>query len=111
MTPQRIQLRRTKGWRKPEGAVVVARPSKWGNPWRWENGCSKCGPRERRRMAVQTFDAALSACMADPYRRPFDIEIRNMADSLDELRGRDLACWCPLDQPCHADILLKLANP
>lgn len=27
--PSRIQLRRTKGWRKPEGAIVVARPSKW----------------------------------------------------------------------------------
>ena len=27
-----------------------------------------------------------------------------------ELRGRDLACWCPLDQPCHADVLLELAN-
>jgi hypothetical protein len=30
--PQRIQLRRTKGWRKPQGAIVVSRPSKWGNP-------------------------------------------------------------------------------
>jgi hypothetical protein len=27
-----------------------------------------------------------------------------------ELRGHDLACWCPLDQPCHADVLLELAN-
>lgn len=27
-----------------------------------------------------------------------------------ELRGKDLVCWCPLDQPCHADVLLELAN-
>lgn len=33
MTPKRIQLRRTRGWRKPPGAIIVARPSKWGNPW------------------------------------------------------------------------------
>lgn len=29
---------------------------------------------------------------------------------LQELRGHDLCCWCPLDQPCHADVLLELAN-
>jgi hypothetical protein len=29
---------------------------------------------------------------------------------LDVLRGHDLACWCPLDKPCHADVLLRLAN-
>ena len=33
MTPQRIQRRRDKGWRMPEGAVYVGRPSPWGNPW------------------------------------------------------------------------------
>lgn len=32
-------------------------------------------------------------------------------DALAELRGHDLGCWCPLDQPCHADVLLELANP
>jgi len=30
--------------------------------------------------------------------------------NLEELRGKNLACWCPLDKPCHADILLELAN-
>ena len=29
---------------------------------------------------------------------------------VEELRGRDLACWCPLDRPCHGDVLLELAN-
>jgi hypothetical protein len=38
--PERIQLRRTKGWRKPEGAIVVSRPSKWGNPFRVCGGCT-----------------------------------------------------------------------
>jgi hypothetical protein len=29
---------------------------------------------------------------------------------IEPLRGKDLACWCPLNQPCHADVLLRLAN-
>lgn len=27
-----------------------------------------------------------------------------------DLRGKNLACWCALDAPCHADVLLELAN-
>jgi hypothetical protein len=77
MSPTRIQLSRAAGWRKPDNAVVVSRPSKWGNPFVVGVG----GVRDR----------ALAA------RR--------------ELAGKDLACWCPLDQPCHADVLLELANP
>lgn len=39
------------------------------------------------------------------YRDPWGADrIRN------ELAGFDLACWCPLDQPCHADVLLEIAN-
>ncbi|SII07108.1 Uncharacterised protein [Mycobacteroides abscessus subsp. abscessus] len=36
--------------------------------------------------------------------------IRIIRDRMTELAGHDLACWCPLDQPCHADVLLELAN-
>ncbi len=91
--PERIQLRRTKGWRKPSGAVVVARPSRWGNPFPIGD------PGKGGRTRQQAVDA-----------------YRHMAGStfgesdLAELRGHDLACWCPLDQPCHADVLLELAN-
>jgi hypothetical protein len=31
-------------------------------------------------------------------------------DARRDLKGKNLACWCPLDQPCHADILLRIAN-
>lgn len=104
---QRIQLRRTKGWVKPEGAVIVARPSKWGNPFTFK-AAESAG--YTRKGAVSAFEDWLSgnpwACGSDTY------EARRQAilDSLHELRGRDLACWCPLDQPCHADVLLRLAN-
>lgn len=90
--PTRVQLRRTAGWRKPAGTVVVARPSRWGNPWRVAQGLTPAQAVARYRAAVGR-DADRVA------------EIRR------ELAGRDLACWCPLDQPCHADVLLEIANP
>jgi hypothetical protein len=62
-----------------------------------------------------------------PYANPFPVKIYGLAESLRlyrlhaegfdavtlqrDLAGKDLACWCPLDQPCHADVLLELANP
>jgi uncharacterized protein DUF4326 len=109
---ERIQLRRTKGWRKPEGAVVVARPSRWGNPWR-VGEASPFGDHApmTREDAVSvyryTIGAPGMAPNADDSWRPsreFEKVVRA------ELAGKDLACWCPLDQPCHADVLLEIAN-
>lgn len=102
MMPQRVQLRRTKGYRKPEGAVVVARPTKWGNPF--------SAHFFDRQTVVAEFKRRLSAAVDRPWSEPHDIEFRVMAESIDELRGRDLACWCPLGTPCHADVLMDLAN-
>ena len=104
MTPQRIQLRRAKGWRKPEGAIVVARPSKWGNPFRVGNVYPELPEPLRvvdsRRTAVLAYSHWLSLAAPD-----------DLTEKLAPLRGRDLACWCPLDGPCHADVLLTYANP
>lgn len=97
MSPQRIQRRRTKGWRMPEGAVYVGRGTKWGNPFRVVDGAH--GP------AVAAFEMHALGVGALTTER-----IRA------ELAGKDLACWCPLEYfdgtkvPCHADVLLKLAN-
>lgn len=98
----RIQMRRTKGWRKPEGAVYVGRPSKWGNPFRI--GAAYCLHDD----IFITPHTAQEAVML--YRAWIDRSLRDFPDLLDELRGKDLACWCPLDAPCHADVLLELAN-
>ena len=88
--PKRIQRKRTKGWRKPEGVVNVTRPSKWGNPF----SVAEYG----RALAVFNFRQRMrNLAMIDPH-------------AFDELRGKDLMCYCPLDQPCHADVLLELAN-
>jgi hypothetical protein len=93
--PRRTQLRRTPGWRKPEGAIVVSRPSRWGNPY----PLTAPTPEERTRVVAR-------------YRR--DLEAGQLAVTADDVRrelaGRDLCCWCPLDDPCHADVLLEVAN-
>ena len=98
--PNRVLLSRKKGARKPKGVVGVARPSKWGNPFK-VGGNIEGEPIESRSDAVRHFRAML------------EFEDRNYP-SLDEIRrelaGKDLACWCPLDEPCHADVLLEIAN-
>lgn len=100
--PQRIQLRRSAGWRKPQGTVYVARPSIWGNPW-------KAGGKAHGAILPQ------DAC--DRYERALrngelkDREGRALIDRIGELEGHDLACWCEPGMPCHAEVLLRLANP
>ncbi|HEU5026637.1 MAG TPA: DUF4326 domain-containing protein [Spirillospora sp.] len=106
--PRRIQRRRTKGWRMPEGAVYVGRPTKWGNPFIvhseeivvHDDGRDWWCPLESggaRQAAVDMFAMWLA-------------EAPRLWIAQTELAGRDLACWCPLDQPCHADVLLRIAN-
>lgn len=91
--PQRIQLRRTKGWKLPARTVRVGRPTPWGNPFSVQTH----GRTEALRLYRHWLDASLPGQ-----------EIKEKARQ--ELRGLNLACWCPLDQPCHADILLAIAN-
>ena len=106
MTPQRIRLRRTKGWRKPPGAVVVARPSRWGNPLTLDavgRAHPEADDAERRRLAAEWLRDLIEGRVEGPaYPGPDEIRAA--------LADRDLACWCPLDQPCHADVLLEVAN-
>jgi Domain of unknown function (DUF4326) len=90
--PRRLKLSRKKGARLPKGAVVVARPTKWGNPYR---------PDEMTRAQAVA-----------KYQRNFlagKLKI-SVEDVRRELKGHDLACWCPLNGPCHADLLIKIAN-
>jgi hypothetical protein len=125
--PKRIQRSRARGWRMPEGAVYVGRPTKWGNPFR------SYAPDE----AVRLYRTAVMGAMpiafaAGLVRHVSIIELANARIEtlsslpLAELRGRDLACWCglcdrhkdgkplgvqcPDCRPCHADVLIELAN-
>jgi hypothetical protein len=89
--PQRLQRSRRRGSHLPESAVVVTRPTKWGNP----HPLSLGRPEAVRRYRDDLLAGRLTVTVEDVRR---------------ELRGRDLACYCPLDGPCHADVLLEVAN-
>lgn len=108
--PQRIQRKRTKGWRMPEGAIYVGRGSMWGNPWRVGDTVMTHTPSVAAQgETVYAREFVISPHIAVAfYRAAFEPDLD---DIVDQLRGHDLACWCPLDQPCHADVLLELANP
>ena len=104
-TPTRVQLRRTKGWRMPPNTVKVARPTKWGNPFIVGRAYSDLfGPQKlcTAELAVAWYRAWILAedgLGGEKVRR-----------DLGELRGKSLACFCKIDRPCHADVLLELAN-
>lgn len=120
--PKRIQRRRAKGWRSPEGAIYVGRPNHLSNPWKvletnegwvvaWRHKylyadsdpsaadrCIRCSSRaEAHDRAVALYGAYIRAIPA----------LLKMAMAL---AGRDLVCWCPPYLACHADLLLEIAN-
>lgn len=93
----------------PTGAVYVGRPTIWGNPYvvgelcgGWSApGSEECeGPFRRVKDAADAVRLYREALMDDP----------TSGERLQSLRGKDLVCWCRLDQPCHADVLLELGN-
>jgi hypothetical protein len=100
--PHRVQLRRTKVWRMPPNTVKVDRATRFGNPFR----PGSPGIPDRR-TAVKLFEHAFRSgeLTRDDPDSPFTPQ-RIRA----ELRGKNLACWCGLDEPCHADVLLAIAN-
>ncbi len=118
--PERIQRRRTAGWRMPTGAIYVGRPTKYGNPYtlgrigdmRQWTGWFVGDHRDDQANYGQFPDKARAAEHAvSLYRdRSWSWSPDTVAQIRRDLAGRDLACWCPLDQPCHADVLLELAN-
>ncbi|MDP9166652.1 MAG: DUF4326 domain-containing protein [Actinomycetota bacterium] len=128
MSPVRIQRKRTRGWKMPEGAVYVGRPSRWGNPFRVYHGHTLIGPSwvvARASWSHLPAEQCL-ACyvtssagqgpedLVSAYRTLMTVRLRDEPERLNDwlapLCARNLACWCPLDQPCHADVLLDLAN-
>ena len=110
--PVRIQRKRTKGWRMPPNTVSVTRPGRWGNPWRV--GLIACSCRSAGECTHNSFRCETPQQAADTFRTWAVDAIANgngrMRRDLEQLRGKDLACYCSLDQPCHADVLLEIAN-
>lgn len=131
--PKRIQRKRTRGWRMPKNSVYVGRPTKWGNPFQagkavpeglsyslWVNKVDYEIYVENRsiipdsKTAVRLFREFIRSghfedYLADRWQHngnnphSWDIELW-----IKPLRNADLACWCPLNRACHADVLLEL---
>ena len=107
---ERIQRRRTKGWKMPANAIYIGRPTVFGNPFPGK------GQLMSRRDCLMLYRLFLRRRWKDLERLGVDpVVILNLAllhkkltDNLPKLRGKDLCCWCPLDKNCHGDILLKL---
>ena len=89
--PFRVRRRRTRGWRMSENTVYVGRPTRWGNP---HTGGTHTSMVERYSESLHSGQLGFTVA-----------EVRR------ELAGRNLACWCGDSQPCHADVLLAVANP
>jgi hypothetical protein len=90
----------------PPNTVYVGRPTRWGNPFIYVDGL---GLHERLHL-YRRWLAGLYPPASDKMFQYLRDRGQKARDSLAELRGKNLACWCPLDQPCHADVLLELAN-
>ena len=103
MSPLRVQRKRTTGWRMPENTVYVGRGSKWGNPNKIGDPSPIDGAPMEDYEAVAEYRANL-IFGRDDFTMPTVEEIQSA------LRGKNLACWCSPDRPCHADVLLELAD-
>ena len=118
MTPKRIQRKRTSGWKMPENTVSVTRPGKWGNPFvvgdfiKIGNGkkAGEFGYIKAIHPKYATSGFRELKTIADVIASYTEYVTKYPPLNISELRGKDLACWCKPGQPCHADILLKIAN-
>ena len=114
--PDRITLSRAKGWRMPENTVKVDRSTIWGNPWTLAEFFrpGRNTPADAQAEAVRMFRAAVigfesNGSFCKPVAHPAS-RIGIILSRIPELRGKNLACWCKPGQPCHADVLLEIAN-
>jgi hypothetical protein len=113
--PIRIQRKRIKGWRMPENTVYVGRGTKWGNPLRVIKEAGDWvvldieGNYWGRAYNENEKPAAIAKAI-EAYSGWIDGKIGLGKLDIKELKGKNLACFCKEGEPCHADVLLKLAN-
>lgn len=100
--PKRIQRQRTAGWKMPANTVYVGRPTKYGNPYRVGEPDQLTGEPMTAADVVRWFQTAADSASVEAAE--WRAEIKR------ELAGKDLACWCKVGEPCHADVLLAIAN-
>ena len=119
---KRIQRKRTKGWKMPENTVYVGRPTKWGNPFKLDpDGAIMYYSITRTILDPWVYWSVLGGFTIEDIIELYEkwitgkfkfpgISRRTLPEvpDISELKGKDLCCWCALDQKCHADVLIKL---
>ena len=114
---KRIQRKRTKGWKMPENTKYVGRPTKFGNPFKLTpDGWIMCYSVNRKNLDPWIYWSATGGfCLTDVvelYERWMTGEFKQSClpapPNIEELKGKNLACFCSLDKPCHVDVLLKM---
>ncbi|MFC6489691.1 DUF4326 domain-containing protein [Nitratireductor sp. GCM10026969] len=128
--PVRLQLSRKKGFdlqAHSQGAnglpaVNVARPSRWGNPYAVGapdpfrpigNWMSQERAVELYRRGIELRFVTVPFTRLTPEERGdkyHSFGAHSVEEVSHQLRGKNLACWCKPGEPCHADVLLELAN-
>lgn len=106
----------------PTDAIYVGRPGKWGNPFvvaqeKGDNGykysvrgsANHLLGMHRTKAEAQRQAADLFELHTGPMGN-YEIDGEALRQLVSALAGKDLACWCKLTDPCHADVLLELAN-
>lgn len=119
MTPVRIQRKRTKGWKMPANTVSATRPGRFGNPYKIGDHCG--WGIIRRDLGNRSLRDILIEKNGEPvYKTTEDIiagfKQKVLASEAFQriikhyLKGKNIACWCKLTDPCHVDFLLQIAN-
>jgi len=116
--PIRVQRKRVKGYRMPENTKSVTRPGKFGNPYKI--GMHNIFDIKDRITDKSLKDYLIEKNGENKYHTVEDVLLAyrqkiNGSQAMQRvikyyLKGKNLACFCPLDKPCHADILLEVAN-
>lgn len=111
--PKRIQRSRKRGWTMPKNAVYVGRPTRWGNPWCVcrKDECDRFHAYDVAQAVTFYGEAVELASMAAARGASHNGHVPTADEICRELAGKDLVCWCPVGSPCHADVLLRIANP
>lgn len=110
--PERIQRKRSKGWKMPPNTVYVGRPGPFGNPFYiGQDGThEECVELHRRWLCGELSSEEIRERFVPPNAEWLIWMRRTRLDFVRTLKGKNVACWCAPDRPCHADVLLEIAN-
>lgn len=114
---KRIQRKRVKGWKMPPKTVYVGRPTKWGNPFILKDAYSEAAHdlssmkikyTDPKNEGARDWSGYATELAIINYKRYLSGHPEIVAAAKIELKGKDLACWCKIGEPCHADVLIEV---